>query len=179
MTPSHELPLSNSQVQSLIHHQHKNNVPVAFVDGSFNRDQKRYGSGIVLCLPPTPHGGKYGNKPTKHAWATSGSHPAFVPCHSAAGELLAVLEAVRFAKQHDYPNLTIVTDFRVAHYFVTDQSKPKSEVSRFYTQEFRKLSSHVHTTFQFVKSHSDIPFHDKADCLARRAAGLPPRVVQS
>lgn len=183
MTPLSSLPpLDNSQVQSLIHRNHLNNVPVAFVDGSFNRALKRYGSGVVFYLPPPlpPYSNvnnQHNNKPIKHAWATSGSHPAFVPCHSAAGELLAVLEAVRFAKQHDHPQLTIVTDFRVAHTFITSESKPRSEVSKFYIQEFHRLSPHVRTTFEFVKSHTDIPQHDKADRLARRAAGLPPRVV--
>ena len=69
------------------------NMVIAYVDGSFEKSIGRYAFGCVILTPAGEEFRKSG----------SGCDPEGVKIRNVAGEMLGAMNAVQWAKEHEYP----------------------------------------------------------------------------
>ena len=73
------------------------NMVIAYVDGSFEKSIGRYAFGCVILTPAGEEFRKSG----------SGCDPEGVKIRNVAGEMLGAMNAVQWAKEHEYPAVEI------------------------------------------------------------------------
>ena len=79
------------------------NMVIAYVDGSFEKSIGRYAFGCVILTPAGEEFRKSG----------SGCDPEGVKIRNVAGEMLGAMNAVQWAKEHEYPAVEIRYDYEV------------------------------------------------------------------
>mgnify|MGYP000126262164 CR=1 FL=1 len=77
------------------------NMVIAYVDGSFEKSIGRYAFGCVILTPAGEEFRKSG----------SGCDPEGVKIRNVAGEMLGAMNAVQWAKEHEYPAVEIRYDY--------------------------------------------------------------------
>jgi ribonuclease HI len=85
------------------------NMVIAYVDGSFEKSIGRYAFGCVILTPDGEEFRKSG----------SGCDPEGVKIRNVAGEMLGAMNAVQWAKEHEYPAVEIRYDYEGVEKWVT------------------------------------------------------------
>ena len=80
------------------------NMVIAYVDGSFEKSIGRYAFGCVILTPAGEEFRKSG----------SGCDPEGVKIRNVAGEMLGAMNAVQWAKEHEYPAVEIRYDYELS-----------------------------------------------------------------
>lgn len=133
----------------------------AYVDGSFNAALGVYGYGCVIC---TPDG--------RTELSGQGSDPDAVSARNVAGELLGTMQAVRWAIQNGYPTITVFHDYTgIARWFYGDW-KAESPVAKAYLKYMLGCKEKIRISFQKVAAHTGVELNERADILAKKAAGF-------
>lgn len=138
----------------------KNGYLVAFVDGSFNKELKRYSYGVVFILPD----GKeidicgYGN------------NQEYIDSQNIIGEIFGAINALDWAISNGYDKIKIYHDYEGISKWVSGEWSAKSKVSKMFVNMYRaKFEDAISVEFQKVPGHSNISYNDKADQLAKTA----------
>ena len=98
------------------------NMVIAYVDGSFEKSIGRYAFGCVILTPDGQEIRRSG----------SGSDPAGVAIRNVAGEMLASMNAVRYAIQHGYKSVRICYDYSGIEMWATKEWKTKNNLTTKY-----------------------------------------------
>lgn len=138
--------------------------PVAFTDGSFSPDLPVYGYGaLILWLDDD------GMQETELSGC--GMEKAYLDSRNIAGETLAVLKTLAWAVERGYREISIHYDYEGLEKCADGTWKPKKAVLVDYVRELREQFLHrIRIRFHKVKGHSNNPYNDRADALAK--AGL-------
>lgn len=129
---------------------------IAYVDGSFDKVNGRYSSGVVLLIDDT----------IQNEFYLVGNKKNYVESYQIAGEVQAALEAIRWAKKEGYKSIIICYDYEGIEKWATGQWQAKKSVSQDYVVEFNALSKDVDVSFHKVKAHIGITYNERADELA-------------
>lgn len=136
-----------------------NSQLLAYVDGSFNKHTNRYSYGVVLlkdgCIVAE--------------LCNSDNDDRYTSSYQIAGECFGCLNAIKWAKQHHYPTITIFYDYLGIEYWATGKWKAQKNISKDYIYYFNRLTQHVSVQFIKVKAHSGISMNERADQLAKQA----------
>lgn len=138
---------------------------VAYVDGSFNPENRRYGYGVLLF-------DQYGRL---HERSFSDDNPSLAIYRNVAGEILGAKEAVQFARFIlGMIGLTIVYDYDGIGKWPLKEWKPKNSFTKEYYLFMEKmiLNERMRIHFYQIKGHSGDPWNEKADRLAKEAVGI-------
>lgn len=137
----------------------------AYVDGSFNQEEKKYGYSVILF-------DQYGNR---YEYAFCGRDPRLLVYRNVTGEILAAKLAVTIAcNTLGMRTLTLVHDYDGISKWPLKEWKPKNS----FTQEYYDFMEHmmlhreVKIYFKQVKSHSGDLWNERADKLAREAVDI-------
>lgn len=139
---------------------HPNDVLLAYVDGSFNKVMRQYGSGIVLLK----------NEEVLAKLSVPGNDPLYVDSYQIAGEVIATVEAVKWAKAQGEMRVVIYYDYQGIESWATGDWKANKPVSQNYKKAFDEVSQGLTVDFVKVKSHTGVEFNEIADELAKHAA---------
>ena len=146
-----------------------NKIAIAYVDGSFNKDKKLCGSGIVL-LDDEDH-----EKPiTAVDFATDDKYNMW----NIQGECEACIDAIKQAIDRGYNEIHIYHDYQGISSWVVRKDdgkrewKAKNDYTKGYVKRFDELNNKIKVEFVKVKSHSNNKWDDIADKLARRSVSL-------
>lgn len=131
----------------------------AYVDGSFDKNKKVYGSGIVIIK----------NNIVLEEFAKQGNHESFTDSYQIAGEIIAALEAISWARKNNYNAIEIFYDYEGIEKWALGLWKANKPVSKYYIDTFQELSKGIHVIFNKVKAHSGNRFNELADALAKQA----------
>ena len=132
---------------------------IAYVDGSFNKETKVYGSGIVLLegdnviTTKQTHGTKM-----NAIW-------------NVAGEISAAAGAVKLAEEFMPDHLIIRYDYEGIEKWATGQWKAKNDFTAKYA-EFMNKKRDFDISYEHVKAHTGDKYNEMADDLALEAAGV-------
>lgn len=144
---------------------------VAFTDGSYSHNIRGFGYAALVLSDP------------ERAIELSGfsSVEAYTRSTNTAGEMAAVLMALRYAERHEIPRLKIYFDFAGIHYLLLNQTKARAPITRLFKEEVfdHYLKTLPHVVFQRVRSHSGIVCHNRADELASMALHARARYHES
>lgn len=132
---------------------------IAYVDGSFEKNIGRYAFGCVILTPDGKEIRKSG----------SGSDPAGVKIRNVAGEMLGAMNAVRWAKEHDYPAVEIRYDYEGVEKWVTGVWRAKTPLTSKYAAYMQEMEKTIRISFCKVAAHTGNHYNEEADQLAKSA----------
>lgn len=138
------------------------NELIAFVDGSFDVKSGSYGFGCVI-IDPEQKLTRLNGKADKAEAATA---------RNVAGELLATMNAVKYAAEHSYKKLTVYHDYEGIEKWYNGKWKAQSFVAVAYLEFVRKYRSFVSVSFVKVEAHMGNILNEEADRLAKSALGI-------
>ncbi len=134
---------------------------IAYVDGSYDPDQKKYAYGCALVLPEevvTLNG--------------SGEDPDYVEMRNVAGEILGSEKAVLWAIEHGYREVVIYYDYEGIEKWANDIWKANKAGTIRYKEFIAGKRKEISISFQKVAAHTGVTYNEMADRLAKEALGL-------
>ena len=138
------------------------NIMEAYVDGSYNKATKTYGSACIIF-----HDGKY------EEFISSGNHPDRATMRNVMGEIDAAMIAMKKAfETPGVENLIIYHDYTGIRCWCTGEWKANKLWTQQYRSYFQEISQKLVITFVKVTAHSDDSFNNRADELAKQACGV-------
>lgn len=135
---------------------------VAYVDGSFHLQKKRFAYGAVIFY----NGQEY------HL-SGSDDDGALVEMRNVAGEIRGAEQAMNFALEHGAKVLHLYHDYEGIAHWCTGAWQAKKAGTQQYRQFYQAVCQQGLTVqFHKVKGHSGDTYNDLADQLAKSALGL-------
>lgn len=135
---------------------------LAFVDGSYQKETKVYGYGVVFIE-------RYGAL-SKHK--DSGKEEAYTEMRNVSGEILGAKRAVELAIEKGLSSITIFHDYQGISSWANGEWKCNKEKTMEYRNFMKEAENRIKTKFFKVPAHSGIYFNEMADALAKEAAGI-------
>ena len=133
---------------------------IAFVDGSYDKNTKTYGSGIVVLDLENNDSKCY-------------AHAGFDKWDqwNIVGELEATKKAIQIAKEeYKSKNVAIYHDLKNISLWASGQWQAKNDYTKDYVKTIEEFSKEINICFVKVKAHStESKFNDLADETAKRA----------
>lgn len=139
-----------------------NKIAIAYVDGSFNKDKKLCGSGIVFLNDIND------DKPI-----TTVNFPSEDEYNmwNIQGECEACIRAIEIAILENYSEIHIYHDYQGISSWAKKEWKAKNDYTKGYVKRFDELSKKINIEFVKVKGHSKDKWNDEADRLAKMSIG--------
>lgn len=131
---------------------------VAFVDGSFDKENQVVGAGVVFC-----HNGE--EVELKEAY----DNPSLTSYWNIAGELKACTLAIKHAISLGLPKIEIMHDYEGTGAWANGTWKAKKPLTQFYVKHITEKRAEIEIVFTKVKAHSGVRLNEKADELAKKA----------
>lgn len=139
-----------------------NKTIIAYVDGSFDKERKLCGSGIVFLNNTSDE------KPiTAINFATDDKYNMW----NIQGECEACIKAIEIAIDKGCDEIHVYHDYQGISSWAKKEWKAKNDYTKGYVKRFDKLHNKIKVEFVKVKGHSKNKWNDVADKLARRSLG--------
>lgn len=135
------------------------NMVIAYVDGSFEKSIGRYAFGCVILTPDGQEIRRSG----------SGSDPEGVAIRNVAGEMLGAMNAVKWARENDYPAVEIRYDYEGVEKWVTGVWRAKTPLTSKYAAHMQEAGNKIRISFCKIAAHTGNHYNEEADQLAKSA----------
>lgn len=133
---------------------------VAFTDGSFDKDLKRYSFGVVIVCPD----GK------KENICGYGSNERFVESNNIIGEIFGVINALDWAVSNGFDKIKIYHDYEGLSKWIKGEWNANVPASQMFVNLYKeKYEGLLDVSFEWVHGHSNISYNEEADSLAKSA----------
>lgn len=137
------------------------NEAIAYVDGSYNSDTKKFSYGMVILFK---------GEELKFSELIDDSELALM--RNVAGEIKGAEAAMCYAKENGIKKLAIYHDYEgIARWCLGDWKANKAGTIA-YKEIYDKIKKDVDIRFVKVKGHSNDKYNDMADSLAKQAVGI-------
>ena len=136
-----------------------NTDALAFVDGSFQKDTKVYGYGVVFM--------EREGKLSKHK--DFGVDESYAQMRNVSGEILGARRAVELAIEKNLASLTIFHDYQGISSWAKGEWKCTKEKTKEYHDFMQNAEKKIRLEFFKVPAHRGIYFNELADALAKEA----------
>lgn len=130
----------------------------AYIDGSFDRINGIYGSGVVIV-----DGDK--RREYKHA----GNREDYAQLHNVAGELEAAKFVMWYAVDKKIKEITLFYDYQGIEAWAVGDWKANLPYTQDYVKFYNKVKTAVKVNFVKVKAHTGIELNEVVDKLAKDA----------
>ena len=130
----------------------------AYIDGSFDRINGIYGSGVVIVD---------GDK--KHEYKHAGNREDYAQLHNVAGELEAAKFVMWYAVDKKIKEITLFYDYQGIEAWAVGDWKANLPYTQDYVKFYNKVKSAVKVNFVKVKAHTGIELNEVVDELAKEA----------
>lgn len=139
-----------------------NKTIIAYVDGSFDKEKKLCGSGIVFL-----------NNINDEKPITTINFPSEDEYNmwNIQGECEACIRAIEIAILENYSEVHIYHDYQGISSWAKKEWKAKNDYTKGYVKRFDELSKKINIEFVKVKGHSKDRWNDEADRLAKISIG--------
>lgn len=135
---------------------------VAYVDGSYNSDIKTWGYGVVLF----PVGQEDKTK------EYMGNGTSYYTARNVAGEIFGAVQAAKAAVSMGFDAIEIYHDYQGIASWAEGSWAAKQELTQKYKQIMDELSKKIKISFRKVAAHTGVSYNERADYLAKKAAGI-------
>ena len=135
---------------------------IAYVDGSFEKDSGVYGYGVVFIE-------KNGNI---EEYFDSGREESYQSMRNVSGEILGALKAASLAVEKDYSSIAIFHDYQGIASWAKGEWKCNKEKTIEYREKMLEFQKKLIISFHKVQAHSGDYYNERADLLAKQAAGI-------
>lgn len=130
----------------------------AYIDGSFDRINGIYGSGVVIVD---------GDK--KHEYKHAGNREDYAQLHNVAGELEAAKFVMWYAVDKKIKEITLFYDYQGIEAWAVGDWKANLPYTQDYVKFYNKVKSVVKVNFIKVKAHTGVELNEVVDKLAKDA----------
>ena len=130
----------------------------AYIDGSFDRINGIYGSGVVIVD---------GDK--KHEYKHAGNREDYAQLHNVAGELEAAKFVMWYAVDKKIKEITLFYDYQGIEAWAVGDWKADLPYTQDYVKFYNKVKTAVKVNFVKVKAHTGIELNEIVDKLAKEA----------
>ena len=130
----------------------------AYIDGSFDRINGIYGSGVVIVD---------GDK--KHEYKHAGNREDYAQLHNVAGELEAAKFVMWYAVDKKIKEITLFYDYQGIEAWAVGDWKANLPYTQDYVKFYNKVKTAVKVNFVKVKAHTGIELNEVVDKLAKDA----------
>lgn len=130
-----------------------------YVDGSFDEQFGVYGYGYVALF-------KDGNVEKYYG---AGNNRDTARLRNVAGEMLAAMNAVRYAINNNFKSVLICYDYAGIELWATGGWKAKNELTSRYAKAMKEWSDSIEIRFQKIAAHTGVEYNEVADQLAKFA----------
>lgn len=138
----------------------KKNEAIAYVDGSYNDELEKYGSGVLFI-----------SKDGEIEISKEGCSVNMVEMQNVGGEIIASMLAIDYAIEHGYEKLYIVHDYTgIAGW--ANGWKTNEKGSEEYKKFIEDRKNKIELEFFKIKAHSGNKKNNRADTLAKEACGI-------
>lgn len=134
---------------------------VAFVDGSFSKEQKRYSYGCVI---------DYAGQ--RQEFCGAGCEEAYLGMNNVAGEILGSMQAIRWAMEHQVKRIHIFYDYAGIEKWANGEWKANKVGTQEYQAFVAKSREQIEIVFTKVMAHTGVELNERADQLAKQALGI-------
>lgn len=133
---------------------------VAFTDGSFDKELRRYSYGVQFILPDGSQAEVCGY----------GSNSEYADSNNIIGEIFGVINALDWAVSNNYEKIKIYHDYEGLSKWILGEWKVNSKASKMYLKLVNTKFKDV-LKFSFIKvpGHSNVIYNEQADQLAKIA----------
>lgn len=131
----------------------------AYVDGSFDASQKKYGSGGVLIK----------NGKVIDSFSKEGKNLDSVSMRNVAGEIEASMYAMQYCVDNAYSKLVLYFDYNGIEKWCTGEWKANKKGTKNYKKFYDEISDKLEVKFVKVKAHTGIEYNEMADKLAKES----------
>lgn len=131
---------------------------IAYVDGSYSKEQKRYAYGCVILLPEETV-----------TLSGSGAAAEYVEMRNVAGEILGSQAAVEWAILHGYRSVVIHYDYEGIEKWANGIWKANKTGTQAYARFISEKCKEIEIRFVKVPAHSGVKYNEMADQLAKKA----------
>lgn len=131
---------------------------VAYVDGSYNAQNKTFSYGVVLFFQ-----GK------ELHFSKKVNDDSLVSMRNVAGEICGSMAAMQYAYENNCTHLTIYHDYEGIAKWPLGLWKANKEGTIAYKKYYDSIKDKLQITFSKVKGHSNDKYNDLADELAKKA----------
>ena len=136
------------------------NSVIAYVDGSYNQKLKVYGSGVVYITDD------------KELELMKSYDDAYHIHRNVAGEVKASELAIEKAIEDKKDQIIIYHDYQGIASWANGDWKTNNDLTKSYKRFIDQARKKIKIDFVKVKGHSNDKYNDKADQLAKEAAGI-------
>ena len=136
------------------------NSVIAYVDGSYNQKLKVYGSGVVYITDD------------KELELMKSYDDAYQIHRNVAGEVKASELAIEKAIEDKKDQIIIYHDYQGIASWAKGDWKTNNDLTKSYKNFIDQAKKKIKIDFVKVKGHSNDKYNDKADQLAKEAAGI-------
>ncbi|MBF0714592.1 viroplasmin family protein [Gemella sp. GH3] len=130
----------------------------AFIDGSYDKDAKIYGSGIIIV-----------NNGRKQQYKLANNNPNIATLHNVAGELEAVKFVLDYACENNLSEIAIFHDYSGIACWATGEWSARLEYTKEYAKFAQNIMNKIKVNFVKVKAHSGNELNEIVDKLAKEA----------
>ena len=130
----------------------------AYIDGSFDRINGIYGSGVVIVD---------GDK--KHEYKHAGNREDYAQLHNVAGELEAAKFVMWYAVDKKIKEITLFYDYQGIEAWATGSWEANLTYTQDYVKFYNKVKERVKVNFVKVKAHTGVELNELVDKLAKEA----------
>lgn len=136
-----------------------NGYAVAYTDGSYEESTGKYSFGAITFLPDG----------RQFSFCDSGNNSEFLSSRNVAGEILGVLETVKWAFLNGCDKLKIYHDYEGLSAWAEGRWQAKGAVSVYYMNRLKRYAGALKIVFEKVKGHSNNSYNEAVDKLAKAA----------
>lgn len=134
-------------------------ILIAYVDGSFSKKARLYGSGAVFLY----------NGQVIAQLKRAGSDPELLTMRNVSGELIAALMSMDYALEQGYRELLIRYDYAGIEKWAKGEWKTNKDGTKRYREKYLSYKDKIDIHFQKVQAHSGNKYNDIADQLAKES----------
>lgn len=133
---------------------------VAFTDGSFDKDLKRYSYGVAFIRPDG----------TEETVCGYGSNSEYIESNNIIGEIFGVINALDWAISNGYEKIKIYHDYEGLSKWLSGEWSANKKASKMFVNLYKtKFEGFMQIEFVKVPGHSNVLYNEKADQLAKSA----------
>lgn len=140
---------------------HKDNVAIAYVDGSYNPATHEFSCGAVLFY-----------EHEKVLFSKKYNDPEMCDMRNVAGEIMGAASVISYCIDKGIKSLEIYHDYEGVAKWATGEWKANKVGTKAYAELCEEARHHLNLSFVKVKGHSGDKYNDEADMLAKQALGL-------
>lgn len=136
-------------------------IAEAYVDGSFNEETNKYGSGVVFMF----------NGKTEEMYE-SGNNKDLVIMRNVAGEIIGAVLAVKAAVKAGASKIIIYHDYTGIANWANGNWAAKKPGTQMYKNFMQEAMEKIKIEFKKVTAHTGVEYNERADILAKTAVGI-------